>query len=127
MTEDRNIVYSFIQQAIDDARRHLEAARWQVVTGTEVEDPIDRCLRARDALVEAEQEIAVASGIVTTKKKNVFYREIEGLHRELWCATKDISKKSRACYDQHRRTRVLRMHFLAYSYEPQNGAEAVGG
>lgn len=127
MKSDRNIVYSFIQQAIDDARRHLEAARWQICTAAEVDDPIDRCLRARDALLEAEQEIAVSSSIVTTKKKNIFYREIEDLHRELWCVTKDISKKTRTCYDQHRQTRVLRMHFLAYSFDPRNDAEAVGG
>lgn len=124
---DRKILYAFIDQALSDAARHLETARWQVSTEERFEAAVDRCLRARDALDEAEEEVAVSSDVVTAKKRNAFGRRIQELHRELWCVTKDLSKKTRLCYDQHRQTRVLRMHFLAYSYETQDKAEAVGG
>lgn len=124
---DREILYGFIDQAISDAKRHLETARWKINTETCFEDAIDRCLRAFDALGEAEKKIALSSSFVTARKKSIFDRKIVDLYRELWCATKDLSKKTRLCYDEHRQTRVLRMYFLAHCYDPQDEAEAVGG
>jgi hypothetical protein len=121
---DRNIIYSFIRSALDDARDHLDMAGSMP---NEAEAATDRCLRALDAIREAEEELLVSSDIVTTRKRNSFLREIDALWRRVWCATKDISSHSRMCYAEHQKSRVLRMHFLAYSYEPQDGAEAVGG
>jgi len=69
----------------------------------------------------------VSSELVTRRKQTIFERDIVAVFKRLWCLTKDISIRTRVCYTQHRKSRVLRMHFLAYSYEPQDGAEAVGG
>lgn len=123
---DRNIIYSFIQSALDDAQLHLDSAFAFAGVANDLEAAIDRCLRARDAIREAQEEIVVSSELVTRQKQTIFEREITSLYQRLWCVTKDVSSKTRLCYTEHQKSRVLRMHFLAYSYEPQE-AEAVGG
>jgi len=121
---DRNIIYSFIHSALDDATQHLDMARSMV---SDAESATERSLRALDAIREAEEELLVSSDLVTTRKKNSFLKEIDILRQRLWCVTKEISSATRMCYAEHQKSRVLRMHFLAYSYEPQGGVEAVGG
>lgn len=124
---DRSIIYSFIDAAIDDAGRHMLTAREYAFDDDDIDAAIDRCLRALSAIREAEENMSISSDIVTKRKKNFFEQKLDDLRQVLWCLTKDISRKTRMCYTEHQKTRVLRMHFLAYSYQPRDGAEAVGG
>jgi hypothetical protein len=124
---DRSIIYSFIDAAIEDAARHMSTAREYAFDDGDVDAAIDRCLRALSAIREAEENMSVSSDIVTRRKKTSFDRKLDGLRQILWCLTKDISRKTRMCYTEHQKSRVLRMQFLAYSWQPQDGAEAVGG
>jgi len=124
---DRSIIYSFIDAAIDDAARHMVTARKYAFDDDDIDAAIDRCLRALSAIREAEENMSVSSDIVTVRKKNLIELELDELRQVLWSLTKDISKKTRMCYAEHRKSRVLRMQFVAYSFHPQHGAEAVGG
>jgi len=105
----------------------MDAAREYAFAGDNIEAAIDRCLRALGSIREAEEETAVSSEIVSKRKKTALDQKVAELTQQLWCLTKDISSKTRVCYDQHQKTRVLRVHFLAYCYQPQDGAQAVGG
>lgn len=124
---DRNIIYSFIQQALDDAKRHLDHASAFASNNTDTEAAVGRCLRARDAIREARGEIVVSSELVTRRKQTIFEREIAELDKRLWCLTKEISRLTKVCHSEHRKSSVLRIHFLAYNYKHQDGAEAIGG
>ena len=124
---DRNIIYSFIDAAIEDADRHMTAAREYAFDDGDMDAAIDRCLRVLSAVREIEENMSISSDIVSKRKKTSYYRKLDRLHQKFWCLTKDLSRKTRMCYTEHQKTRVLRMHFLAYSFQPQDGAEAIGG
>lgn len=117
---DRNIIYSFVKSAIDDAQQHLREAYAEAFNCDDVRSATDKGLRAISSIREAEEHMAVSSEIISKQKKKVFEQEIVALKRALWCLTKDISKKTRTCYVGHEQTGVLRMHFLAYSFEPRD-------
>lgn len=120
---DRNIIYSFVESAIDDAQRSLRTAYDYAFNRNDIISATDRCLRAISSIREAEEHMAVSSDIVSKQKKKVFEQDLIALKRTLWCFTKDVSKQTGACYVGHEQTSVLRMHFLAYSYEPRDNTK----
>ena len=121
---DRNIIYSFIKSAIDDAQQYLRQAYNYAFALDDIPNAVDQCLRAISAIREAEEHKTVSSDIVSTRQKRRFDKEIEHLRQCQWNLTKEISKKTKSCYIQHEQTSVLRMQFLAYSYKPQDDVKS---
>lgn len=117
---DRNIIYSFVKSAIDDAQSQLRSAYDCAFNLGDIARATEKCLRAISLIREAEEHMAVSSEIISKQKKTVFENDVHSLNKTLWCLTKDISKETRSCYIGREQTSVLRQHFLAYSYEPRD-------
>lgn len=120
----RNIIYSFVNSAIDSAQSHLRSAYDYAFNCKDIDNAIDRCYRAISSFREAEQHVAASRKIISTRQKNKFEDDLVAIHQCLWCLTKDISRQAKSCYIQNEKSRGLRMHFLAYSYEPRDGVES---
>lgn len=120
----RNIIYTFVKSAIDDAQHHLRTAYDYAFNLDDIDQAIDRGYRAISSFREAEQHMAASRKIISSRQKNKFDKELDAVHRCLWTLTMQISNKAKPCYIQFEKSRGLRMHFLAYSYEPQDGVES---
>ncbi|MHC4298883.1 MAG: hypothetical protein ACYS7Y_16520 [Planctomycetota bacterium] len=126
---DRNIIYSLVNNSIDDAQGHLRSAYNHAFNIGDTPLATDHCLRAIGMIHEAEEYMAVSSDIISSRKKSSFEADLQALQRALWCMTKDISALAKSCYADWEATSVLRLHFLAYSCDPQDdakGAEIAG-
>ena len=121
---DRNIIYSLVNDSIDDAQGHLRSAYNYAFNVGDAPRATDHCLRAISMIREAEEHMAVSSDIISSRKKNGFRADLQALQRALWCMTKDISALAKSCYADWETTSVLRLHFLAYSYDPQDDAKS---
>lgn len=126
---DRTIVYALIQQAIDDARLHIQTAISLIDDPDSLESAIHRNKRAVDAIEESEKAILEADdeGLITKKKKTTFEKELAQVRQLLWRLSCRINTASKTKRPLRAKSRDLRRKFLAYSYEPEKNAEAVGG
>jgi chromosome segregation ATPase len=126
---DRTIVYALIQQAIDDARLHIQTATSLIDEPDTLESAIHRNKRAVDAIEESEKAIQEADdeGLITKKKKTTFEKELAQVRQLLWRLSCRINKAAKKVHPLRVQSRDLRRKFLAYSYEPKENAEAVGG
>jgi len=123
---ERESIYETIDHAIADCKLHIEKAV-SFADEDHVDKSIVRCERAIGVVAEICVEIAKNDILISRQKMRYIDRNLADIQRSLWCATKKINGITKSRMSLQKRSKKLRLNFLAYSFEPASvEAEAVG-
>jgi len=118
----KKVLYGLLQGAIDDVELHINMSMG-FLDNERIEQAITRCERAMEAITNAKREIERQSGEIGSRKMSEFDKSLEEMQHRLWRATNKINAASKDQFCHYKRAKNLRLHFLAYSYNPSNSME----
>jgi hypothetical protein len=120
-----DVICSLIQQAIDDARSHIDSASMMISNGS-VEESIQRIERAIGAYREAETELVIQWDAMGARRRNGINTDLDDVCRKIWIGVANISRMAKSNAIVYNQLRGLRRSFLIPGGVPGGRARAYG-
>jgi hypothetical protein len=118
----KKVLYRLLQETIDDVGFHIDTSVG-LLDREELEKAIIRCERAMAAIRNAKKEIDRNRDDISAQKMSCFEKCLDEMQHRLWRVANKINTASKEKFYHYKKAKNLRLHFLAYSYNPSSNME----
>jgi len=119
---NKSVLYSLINGSFEDISLHTEMSLG-FLEDEEFEKAIIRCEKAIKSLGEAKREIQRYGREISHQKMVHFSNQLLESHQKIWQTTQKINEVVKGNLLLFKRSKNLRLNFVAYAYNPSGDLE----